>query len=318
VGHRLPALFPRLGALCGTSGLAPISVHQRFLLRPILSSIFVRNAAEGGRGPRGRLISMVQCSPWATGFPPFPRLGALCGTSGLAPISVHQRFLLRPILYSTFVRNAAEGGRGPRADSFTRFRVLRGPPPSRPFPSPWCPLRHLRISAHQRPSAVSPPADPVLDLRSECGRGRPRSQGQTHFLQANTAFRAPVIANDILPTLCAATGATIPKESRVDGVNLLPYLRGERSAPPHDLLYWKVKSAAALRRGDWKLVMLAPDWKLQLYNLRDDVSETRDLAAQEPAITRELYAAWSTWNEPLPPPARKSAEPLPAYRPASP
>jgi len=127
-----------------------------------------------------------------------------------------------------------------------------------------------------------------------------------------------VIANDILPTLCAATGATIPKESRVDGVNLLPYLRGERSAPPHDLLYWKVKSAAALRRGDWKLVMLAPDWKLQLYNLRDDVSETRDLAAQEPAITRELYAAWSTWNEPLPPPARKSAEPLPAYRPASP
>ena len=109
----------------------------------------------------------------------------------------------------------------------------------------------------------------------------------------------------------------MPATTRVDGVNLLPFLRGERRDSPHETLYWKIKSAAALRRGDWKLVMLAPDWKLQLYNLRDDIGETRDVAAENSALVRELYAAWRKCNEPLPPPARKSAEPLPTYRPAS-
>lgn len=137
-------------------------------------------------------------------------------------------------------------------------------------------------------------------------------------LKANSEFGASVITNDLLPTLCGITGAAIPDGMRVDGVNLMPFLRGERPTPPHDLLYWKIKSAAAVRRGDWKLVMLAPDWKLQLYNLREDLGETRDLAAQQPEITRELYAAWSTWNAPLPPPARKSAEPPATYRPVKP
>lgn len=136
-------------------------------------------------------------------------------------------------------------------------------------------------------------------------------------LKGNTEFRAPVIVNDLLPTLCAVAGAPIPRETRVDGVNLLPFLRGERTGAPHDVLYWKIKSAAAVRRGDWKLVMLSPDWKLQLYHLRDDIGETRDLADQQGEITRELYAAWSKWNEPLPPPARKSTGPLPSYRPAT-
>jgi arylsulfatase A-like enzyme len=135
--------------------------------------------------------------------------------------------------------------------------------------------------------------------------------------KADTEFRAPVIANDLLPTFCAAAGVSVPASTRVDGVNLLPFLRGERRDLPHETLYWKIKSAAALRRGEWKLVMLAPDWKLQLYNLREDIGETRDVAGENRERVKELYAAWSKWNEPLPAPARKSAEPLPTYRPAS-
>jgi len=125
-------------------------------------------------------------------------------------------------------------------------------------------------------------------------------------LRAGAEYRAPVIANDLLPTLAAAAGAAVPAGSVVDGVDLLPFLRGERAGAPHGTLYWKIKSAAALRRGEWKLVMLAPEWTPQLYRLDDDPGETRDLAAAQPAIARELHAAWTAWNAPLPPPARKT------------
>ncbi len=122
--------------------------------------------------------------------------------------------------------------------------------------------------------------------------------------RAGTTFRAPVIANDLLPTFCAAAGVSIPATNRTDGVNLLPFLRGDRTDAPHDTLYWKIKSATALRRGDWKLVMLAPAFTPQLYNLAEDLGEQHDVSARHPALAQELLAAWQTWNAPLPRPAR--------------
>jgi arylsulfatase A-like enzyme len=123
-------------------------------------------------------------------------------------------------------------------------------------------------------------------------------------VKAGVTSPLPVIANDLLPTACAAAGATIPGTTAVDGVDLIPFVSGQRDGVPHDTLYWKIKSAAALRRGDWKLLLLAPDWQPQLYNLATDPGEARDLAAEKPELTRELHAAWQTWNAPLPPPAR--------------
>lgn len=123
-------------------------------------------------------------------------------------------------------------------------------------------------------------------------------------LAAGREYRQPVIANDVLPTLCAVAGAAIPAGTVVDGVDLLPHVRGEKSGAPHATLYWKIKSSAALRRGDWKLLMLAPEWRPQLYHLGHDIGETRDVAAEHPDVLRELHAAWQEWNRPLPPPAR--------------
>ena len=131
-------------------------------------------------------------------------------------------------------------------------------------------------------------------------------------LPAGLTYRHPVIANDLLPTACAAAGAVIPAPTLVDGVNLLPFLRAAVAAPgasdraPHHMLYWKIKSAAALRRGDWKLLLLAPDWRPQLYHLATDPGESRDVSAEHPALSRELHAAWQAWNAPLPLPARRA------------
>ena len=125
-------------------------------------------------------------------------------------------------------------------------------------------------------------------------------------LRAGATYRHPVTAIDILPTACGAAGvgAAIPATTIVDGVDLLPFLRDARIDAPHETIFWKIKSAAALRRGDWKLMLLAPEWKPQLYDLAADIGEKRDLAAEKPELTRELHAAWQAWNRTMPPPAR--------------
>jgi hypothetical protein len=56
-----------------------------------------------------------------------------------------------------------------------------------------------------------------------------------------------------------------------------------------------------VRRGDWKLLELPPE-PAQLYNLRLDISETRNRVADEPALVTELKRARAAWARPLPPP----------------
>ncbi|MBU4461282.1 MAG: sulfatase-like hydrolase/transferase [Verrucomicrobia bacterium] len=121
---------------------------------------------------------------------------------------------------------------------------------------------------------------------------------------AGATYRQPISSMDVLPTACAAAGVPLPATTVVDGVDLVPFLRHERHGAPHETIFWKIKSSAALRRGDWKLVMLAPDFQPQLYDLAADVAETRDLASAQPDITRELHVAWQAWNRTMPPPAR--------------
>lgn len=94
---------------------------------------------------------------------------------------------------------------------------------------------------------------------------------------------------DFLPT--AAALAKVKAPAGLDGVNLLPHLRNQakkvrRSAP----LYWEFFEGGfkqALREGDWKLVNLGGG-KLELYNLRQDLGETNNVAAQNPKILKQL------------------------------
>jgi hypothetical protein len=143
----------------------------------------------------------------------------------------------------------------------------------------------------------------------------------------------PVIQLDILPTALAAAGVEAKPEWKLDGVNLLPYLTGERSEPPHKALYWRFGKQIAIREGDWKLVK-APGGGVgpgeligaatvdgaQLYNLATDIGEQTNLATKEPAKVQELAADWQSWNSELVAPkwipsgraakvARNSAEP---------
>ena len=116
----------------------------------------------------------------------------------------------------------------------------------------------------------------------------------------------PVIQLDILPTALAAAGVTPQPDWKIEGVNLLPFLTGEKSAAPHDALYWRFGQQIAIRKGDWKLVKGAPlaasgnvatTEGAQLYNLAKDIGEKTNLAEKEPEKLKELTAAWNEWNK---------------------
>ena len=121
----------------------------------------------------------------------------------------------------------------------------------------------------------------------------------------------PIIQLDVLPTVMMAAGVTPQPDWKLDGVNLLPFLTGRASGSPHDALYWRLGDNMAIRMGDYKLVKthdgpLGGDPTVlndlsgaALFNLAEDVGETRNLAASQPQKARELAEAWQRWNREL-------------------
>lgn len=108
----------------------------------------------------------------------------------------------------------------------------------------------------------------------------------------------PVMGFDCHATALAVAG--IPSGTELDGVNLLPFVTGERTGLPHSALFWRSGEKHAVRIGDWKLVK-ERDSGIQLFNLRDDIGETTDLAAKEPTRRKELQDAYAAWDQQMMP-----------------
>jgi arylsulfatase A-like enzyme len=115
-------------------------------------------------------------------------------------------------------------------------------------------------------------------------------------LPAGKTYDHPVIQLDILPTAVAAAGAKIEPAWKLDGVNLLPFLTGKQEGAPHEALFWRFGQQTAVRMGDWSLVQANGSGSKLLFNLRSDVSQTKDLSAKHPQEARALQAAWEEWN----------------------
>ena len=121
-------------------------------------------------------------------------------------------------------------------------------------------------------------------------------------LPAGETYEAPVHHVDLWATAAAAGGATPPGDRVIDGVDLVPFVTGERTAPPHEHLFFRSGAAESVRRGPWKLNVSAPPGgprKEWLFNLDDDPSEQADLLASEPVIASELRAALAAHNAEL-------------------
>ncbi len=125
-----------------------------------------------------------------------------------------------------------------------------------------------------------------------------------------SVYEQPAMQLDLTATALAIAGVAEKPEMKLDGVNLVPYLTGEKSTAPHDALYWRFGEQMAIRKGDFKLVRYdanadtqsgrrEPVSDIKLYNLKDDIGESKDLAAAMPDKLKELQIQWDAWNATL-------------------
>ncbi|MCX6866998.1 MAG: sulfatase-like hydrolase/transferase [Verrucomicrobia bacterium] len=119
--------------------------------------------------------------------------------------------------------------------------------------------------------------------------------------QAGATFTQPVIQMDITATVLALAGVQADADWPIDGVNLLPFIEGNKSAP-HATLCWEYEQQWAIREGQWKLTFAMPDQTaktpvLGLYDLSNDISEAHDLSQAHPERVRQLQSAWTAWHK---------------------
>lgn len=119
-------------------------------------------------------------------------------------------------------------------------------------------------------------------------------------LPAGKEYAEPVSTLDFMPTFAAMAGTLPPKD--IDGLNVLPFLRGEKQGAPHGDLFWKLDGQCAIVRDQWKAVRFSRSpGKPELYELSQDIGEQKNVAGEKPEMVDELNKAWDIWNATLPP-----------------
>ena len=124
-------------------------------------------------------------------------------------------------------------------------------------------------------------------------------------LPGGKVYENMVSSLDIVPTILALAGAKIRPEWQLDGVNLLPYISGEKPGKPHKTLFWRYKAWSnkpeqdgwAVRQGDWMLVRNG--WSRTppaLYNLASDPRQSKDLSRKQPELYDDLLRLWKQWD----------------------
>ncbi|MGW5366243.1 sulfatase [Actinopolymorpha pittospori] len=122
------------------------------------------------------------------------------------------------------------------------------------------------------------------------------------MVEANTVLPDPVTSPDFYPTILEAANVSAdPRSGDLDGHTVLPLLTtGKSQSRP---IFWHyphyanqgATPGAAVREGNWKLIRFFEDNHVELYNLADDISETRDLASANPMTAARLDATLQHW-----------------------
>lgn len=113
-------------------------------------------------------------------------------------------------------------------------------------------------------------------------------------IPVNSQYDYPITTLDLTPTFVAAAGGEVANLD-TDGVNLLPFIKGENTARPHKHLFWKKETRAVIRDNDWKLIRF-PDRPAELYDLSKDIGEQNNLANKYPDRVKNMYKTLFNWE----------------------
>jgi arylsulfatase A-like enzyme len=136
-----------------------------------------------------------------------------------------------------------------------------------------------------------------------------------------TTSDAPAMHVDVLPTFLELAGAKPPEGQVLDGGSLVPLFRDPKASLNREAIYqhfpgylgagagtWRTTPVGSIQTGDWKLLEFFEDGRLELYNLRSDPGESRNLVPDQPERARELHTRLRAWRErinaPMPTPNR--------------
>jgi arylsulfatase A len=123
--------------------------------------------------------------------------------------------------------------------------------------------------------------------------------------------QAPVTSVDFFPTFLELSGKPVARGTVIDGVSLVSHIRGG-AGPAREALFWHYPHyhsagfggpAGAVRAGEWKLIeyyettLTGKGAPIELFNLRSDPAEERNLAAQEPKRVAELKERLAAWRK---------------------
>lgn len=147
-------------------------------------------------------------------------------------------------------------------------------------------------------------------------------------IPAGSVCSVPIHSVDLYPTLLELAGVEPPANYPLDGVSYTRLLLsgGKADCPQRPLFWhfpgylgagqgtWRTTPVGVVRLGDWKLLEFFEDGHLELYNLREDIGETKNLASENPAKVQELHALLKKWREDIkaPMPTPHTPEPAPA------
>ena len=122
-------------------------------------------------------------------------------------------------------------------------------------------------------------------------------------IKKGTRFLSPIHHIDIFHTIAAAAGASVPKDRKLDGVDLIPYIQGENKEKPHKTLFWREGHHQSVLHKGWKLIKADRPDKRWLFNLDKDPTERNNLSKDNPTKVSQLEKLLALHNS-------EQAEPL--------
>jgi len=138
--------------------------------------------------------------------------------------------------------------------------------------------------------AAKRPYPPLREAKSSIYEGGHREPFVARWpgkIKAGSLNHDVICLNDLFATCTDILGADLPPDAAEDSVSILPGLLGKATGPMREATINQAPAGLAIRQGSWKLIMYR-NGKRELYNLKDDVSETKDLSRANTEVARRL------------------------------